>query len=383
MLKVFAGKPFGGVVTKYDPKRNLYSIKYEDGDEEEMDEGELALVIVGEGEGEDGEDGLLSAATAGAAPLGPLDIAALLKAAPSRAARAHVLRAAAAATGCFAAYASPALAALKAKLLAEVAALAAAPAPGSEAEQELAAVLAALTAWGSAGDLAHAVAAALNATTANDHNENNDNATNAAPASKKAKGGGAADGGVDGKAAVARRCLRLLLRDPAARLAGPHTQFYIVSSWHLSRSSLKPHESSHWYTSEMLKCRHFEPFVPETTWGTYHKGTLVKLIEVCMYVRPWRPALLEVSAMEPLTAAARAHAAALLCPDAEDADVAAGVVDAAAAADAATAYGKAAMHLAMCGGGSGGAVVGPLPDIARHVIRCHFNQQSRVQHACR
>ena len=37
---------------------------------------------------------------------------------------------------------------------------------------------------------------------------------------------------------------------------------------------------------------------------------------------------------------------------------------AAAAADAATAYGKAAMHLAMCGGGSGGAVVGPLPDIA-------------------
>jgi hypothetical protein len=44
VLKVFSGKPFGGVVTKYDSKRNLYSIRYEDGDEEEMDEGELALV---------------------------------------------------------------------------------------------------------------------------------------------------------------------------------------------------------------------------------------------------------------------------------------------------------------------------------------------------
>ena len=31
------------------------------------------------------------------------------------------------------------------------------------------------------------------------------------------------DDGVDGKAAVARRCLRLLLRNPAARLAGPQT----------------------------------------------------------------------------------------------------------------------------------------------------------------
>jgi len=68
--------------------------------------------------------------------------------------------------------------------------------------------------------------------------------------------------------------------------------------------------------------------------------------------RSSRLALLEASALEPLTCAARTHAAALL------ADVssltAATSTD---AADAATAYGKAAMHLALSGGGNTGAVV--------------------------
>ena len=47
MLKLFSGKPFGGVVVKYFPRRKLYGIKYKDGDEEELDESELALIIVG------------------------------------------------------------------------------------------------------------------------------------------------------------------------------------------------------------------------------------------------------------------------------------------------------------------------------------------------
>ena len=47
VLKFFGGKPFGGVVTKYFPRRKLYGIKYKDGDEEELDECELAVIIVG------------------------------------------------------------------------------------------------------------------------------------------------------------------------------------------------------------------------------------------------------------------------------------------------------------------------------------------------
>jgi hypothetical protein len=214
---------------------------------------------------------------AGGDGLGPLDVAGLLAAAPSKAARAYVLRAAAAATATTVFYtrASPALTTLRASLLAEVAGMSVAPSPGSEADEELAAVLAALTAWGDAGDLATSVAASLMTI-------ENSTARMIEPVSKKAKKARATPvSDVAAKAAVARRCLRLLLCDRSSRLA-----------------------------------------------------------------------LLEASALEPLTCAARTHAAALL------ADVssltAATSTD---AADAATAYGKAAMHLALSGGGNTGAVV--------------------------
>lgn len=39
MVKNFDGKPFKGVVTRYDPKAGWYRVRYEDGDEEELDPG--------------------------------------------------------------------------------------------------------------------------------------------------------------------------------------------------------------------------------------------------------------------------------------------------------------------------------------------------------
>jgi len=47
VVKLFGGHPFSGVVTKYFPRRDVYFIKYEDGDEEELEAYELAVVIVG------------------------------------------------------------------------------------------------------------------------------------------------------------------------------------------------------------------------------------------------------------------------------------------------------------------------------------------------
>ena len=38
-------RPFSGSVTQYDASAKLYSIKYEDGDEEELDEGGLSKII--------------------------------------------------------------------------------------------------------------------------------------------------------------------------------------------------------------------------------------------------------------------------------------------------------------------------------------------------
>ena len=40
-----ADRPFSGNVIRYDADAKLYSIRYEDGDEEELDEGELSFVV--------------------------------------------------------------------------------------------------------------------------------------------------------------------------------------------------------------------------------------------------------------------------------------------------------------------------------------------------
>ena len=47
-------RPFSGKIIGYDTDAKLYSIKYEDGDEEEMDEGELAEILCG---GDNGKKG--------------------------------------------------------------------------------------------------------------------------------------------------------------------------------------------------------------------------------------------------------------------------------------------------------------------------------------
>lgn len=217
----------------------------------------------------------------GAAALTPPDIAALLKAAPSKAARAHVLRAAAASVAAHptnAAAERDALGALKRSLLASVTSSPSPPPTGSEAEDELAASLEALAAWGAAGDLSASISAALDDAARAFALDADADADEFAPAAKRARPGTAM-----ASAATALRCLRLLLRSDANRVA-----------------------------------------------------------------------LLEAAALEPLTASARGLAQAHLADPARAAFASPSA--SLPAAEAATAYGRAAMHLALCGGGASVAV---------------------------
>ena len=42
VLKLFDGKPFRGVIAGFDADEGYYKVKYDDGDEEELEEGEVA-----------------------------------------------------------------------------------------------------------------------------------------------------------------------------------------------------------------------------------------------------------------------------------------------------------------------------------------------------